>query len=286
MVGISVLPYAASAEGRLPSACIVVEAAEGGSPIIAARVNGRGPFGFVLDTGSSSTTLDELRTKQLGLVPNPAPEQGQGMGGAVDVRVFRLHSVATGSLVVRDLDVPGVAAPQIEGRDIAGLGGVDLFGSRLAVWRLERGCVQVRPSGARPGGRGWRRIESRWLKPWKILVPVRIGRAAGWGLLDTGSQRTILSPAFARLAGLRDGGGGGTVTGVDGRETALSAFVLPEATIGRWRFVHPTANVANLPVFGRLGGANEALAIVGMDWIGTRPFAIDYGRRQVWQAAR
>ena len=40
---------------------------------------------------------------------------------------------------------------------------------------------------------------------------------------------------------------------------------------------------ATLPVFDRLGQSDTPLAIIGIDWLGDRGFAIDYGAQKVWQ---
>lgn len=271
--------------GPVPSSdCLALERGDGGSPVVAARVNGAGPFAFVLDTGSSGTTLDDRRITQLRLTADGAAEQAQGMGGAVDVHLFRLRRFQAGPLVIQDMIVPGIAAPSLGSHDIAGLAGVDIFGQRLATWRWDRSCVQIGKSGSDPAGPGWTPIRSRWLRPWKVLIPVRIGSARGWGLLDTGAQKSILSPGFARAAGIGkpDTATAGGITGIDGRETSLVAYKVT-AMVGSWSYRNVGVSVAALPLFDRLGGMDEPVAVIGMDWIGSRQFAIDYGAERVWQ---
>ena len=284
------VPAPSAASGAAPADtenCIALARGDGESPVIMARVNDAGPFAFVLDTGSSGTTLDDRRIKQLALVPDGPSEEGQGMGGAIDVRLFRLRTFAAGPLALHDLVVPGIPAPSLASHDIAGLAGVDIFGAHLATWRWDRACVFLTASGSQPVGQGWRPVRSRWLKPWKILLPVRIGKASGWGLLDTGAQKSILSPGFARAAGL--GGsiaGADTITGVEGRETRFIVHDLRNATFGAWQYRNVKIGVAALPLFDRLGGMDEPLAVIGMDWIADRPFGIDYGSQSVWQKVR
>ncbi len=268
--------------------CLPLEHGDGGSPVITARINDTGPFDFVLDTGSSGTTLDERRVKQLRLQPDGPGEQAQGMGGQIDVRLFRINRFEAGPLAVEDMIVPGVAAPSLASHDIAGLAGVDIFGRLLTTWRWDRSCVQLSGSGGKPSGLGWKPIRSKWLKPWKVLIPVKIGTAQGWGLLDTGAQKSIISPEFARLAnfGRADAVGivAGGITGIDGKETPLVAYK-GSATVGSWSYKNVGVSVAALPLFDRLGGVNQPLAVIGMDWIGSRQFAIDYGAERVWQKA-
>lgn len=266
--------------------CLPIERADGGSPVITAKVNDAGPFAFVLDTASSGTTLDDRRIARLQLVPDGPAEQAEGMGGAIDVRLYRLRRFQVGPLVIEDMIVPGIASPSLGSHDIAGLAGVNIFGQRLATWRWDRSCVQIGKSGSGPAGPGWKPLRSRWLKPWKVMIPVQIGTAHGWGLLDTGAQKSILSPGFARAAGIGkpDTATAGGITGIDGRETALVAHEVT-AMVGSWSYRNVGVNVAALPLFDRLGGMNEPVAVIGMDWIGSRQFAIDYGAARVWQRA-
>ncbi|MFD1951922.1 aspartyl protease family protein [Sphingomonas arantia] len=286
MLAIATAVATSTAVPATSPACMPLEHGDGGSPVITALVNDAGPFAFVLDTGSSGTTLDDRRTKQLQLVPDGSAEQAHGMGGAIDVRLFRLSRFEAGPVTVRDLIVPGIAAPSLASHDIAGLAGVDLFGRRLVTWRWDRSCVQLGQSGSKPLGSGWKTIGSRWLKPWKVLIPVRIGTARGWGLLDTGAQKSILSPGFARVAGLGEAAGSEVegITGIDGKETPLAAYRI-SAVVGLWSYSEVKVSVAALPLFDRLGGMDQPVAVIGMDWIGSNQFAIDYGAERVWQKA-
>lgn len=285
----SVAPQAAIATtvSATPSACLPLERGDGGSPVIAAQVNNTGPHQFVLDTGSSGTSLDDRRISQLQLAPDGPAEQAQGVGGATDVRLFRLRLFQAGPIAVRDMIVHGIAAPALQSHDVAGLAGVDVFGRHLVTWRWDRSCVQIDPAGSAPSGSGWKPTRSRWLKPWKVMIPVQIGTARGWGLLDTGAQKSILSPGFARAARIdkADAAKAGGITGIDGRETSLVGYKV-SAVVGSWSYRNVDVSVAALPLFNRLGGMDQPVAVIGMDWIGSNQFAIDYGTERLWQKKR
>lgn len=117
------------------------------------------------------------------------------------------------------------------------------------------------------------------------MVPMQIGNTTGWGFIDTGAQKTILSPGFARAIGLSGAAPkiDDTITGVDGRPTPLTAYTVSGATVGKWRFGRSELRTAALPLFDRIGGMEARVAVIGMDWIAARPFAIDYGKQRVWQ---
>lgn len=262
---------------------LALERGDGGSPVIQAHVNGRGPFAFVLDTASSGTTLDAPRIALLQPPREPAPEQAQGMGGAMQVDLYRIAAFDAGPVRMRDFVSPEIPPPAFDSHDIAGLAGVDLFGEAMAVWRPGEACVSVRPSGASEAD--WTPVETDWQRPWRILLPIRIGDAAGWALLDTGAQHTTLNPAFAAALGLKPDTlpSGGQITGIDGAPLDLGQTRIEAAQVGRWRWRRIAAKVGALPVFDRLGPPDAPLAVLGIDWLGDRGFAIDYGAQKVWQ---
>ncbi len=263
--------------------CLMLERGDGDSPVIRAWVNDQGPFAFVLDTASSGTTLDAPRIALLHPPREPAPDQAQGMGGAVQVDLYRIAAFDAGPVRMRDFVSPQIAPPAFDSHDIAGLAGVDLFGDAMAVWRPAQACVSVRPRGAVEAG--WTPVRTDWQRPWRILLPLRIGRTDGWALLDTGAQHTTLNPAFATALGLQTDAlpSGGQITGVDGAPLELHQAQIPAAQVGRWRWRAVPVKIGALPVFDRLGSPDQPMAILGVDWLGDRGFAIDYGARKVWQ---
>ncbi|MBS0362354.1 MAG: aspartyl protease family protein [Proteobacteria bacterium] len=252
---------------------------------MSASVNDGHGYRFVLDTGSSNTTLDERSVRRLGLTPEPVIDHGQGLGGPVEIRFYRLDRFRMGALLKRGLSVAGVPAPPLTKVDVVGLAGVDLFEGRLIVWGRRPGCLELGSSGRRPRGKGWTPIQSNWLQPWKILLPVKVGSTMGWGLLDTGAQTTVFSPAFAKAAGLRPAPAAGekSLSGLDGSDLQLRPYAVSGVEVGAWRIGSGAVAVAPLPVFDRLGGSDQPLAVIGMDWLQGRSFAIDYGSRTVWQ---
>lgn len=275
----------ASSDASASDGCLPIETGDGGSPVIRATVAGQGPFAFVLDTAASGTTLDETTTARLGLTRDSALETAEGLGGPMDVRLYRTPSLRAGPLSLTEFTVPAIPAPAFESHEIVGLAGVDLFADTLAIWGETPGCVMIQASGQRPGGENWRPVEARWIRAWKIMLPVRIDGVDGWALLDTGAQHTVLNPTFAARLGL--GGDrltdGGEISGIDGRPLPLSLATVETVSVGHWTWTNRSLRIGDLPVFGRLGEPDTPLAILGADWLGAQGFAVDYGARTVWQ---
>lgn len=266
--------------------CLLLQRGDGGSPVISARIDDKGPFAFVLDTASSGTTIDERTAADLGLARDAQTETAQGMGGAVDVKFFVVPSLVAGPLALTDFTSPAIPAPDFQSHDIVGLAGVDLFGTRRIAWNNEPDCVTIAPGGTSPP-QDWLPVDVQWLRPWKIMLPVSLAGVEGWGLLDTGAQFTVINPVFAKRLGLDAPSGrlseGGEMTGIDGRPMALSLAEVDDVAVGHWTWRRRTLRVGDLPVFSRLGDAHAPLVIIGSDWLTGHRFAVDYGSEQVWQ---
>lgn len=278
------LAIAVPAQASEPEGCLPIEAGDQRTPIIRAKINGQGLFAFILDTAASGSTIDPGRAEQLKLPRDTRTEQAQGMGGGVAVHFHRVRSMEAGPVRLRDAAVPSFPAPSFESHDVAGLAGVDLLANRLTVWTPGSGCVRIAAGGTPLEGAAWKRIDAKWLRPWKIMLPVRIGGASGWGLLDTGAQYTTLNPVFARQAGLEVSRlrPGGSITGIDGRPMQLRQGEVADIAVGVWQWQHQGVRVGALPVFDRLGEAGDALAILGMDWLAPEGFAVDYSNQAIW----
>src|SRR6266700_2660322 len=86
----------------------------GAQPLILlpVRVNDRGPFDFILDTGAGTSLLSselakQLETKVIG------SKEGQSAGGKVSVSLAKVDSLAVGETKLEDVDVGIVDLSQI-----------------------------------------------------------------------------------------------------------------------------------------------------------------------------
>lgn len=267
-------------------ACLAIERGDAGTPVIQAQVNSQGPFAFILDTAVSGTSVVEDVAGRLALPRDPETETAQGLGGQMDIHIYRVADLRAGPLALTDHLAAGLPDFGFESHAVAGLAGVDLFGDRLTVWSPASGCVRIGPGGAEPEGDGWTPVQAVWTRPWKIMLPVRIGGVDGWGLLDTGAQHTVLNPSYAARLGLVADSDrvrpGGEIFGVDGRALPLLEADVEAVSIGPWAWPARTLKTGAMPVFDRLGEADAPLAIVGIDWLADREFAVDYKTQRVW----
>src|SRR5436309_5233870 len=80
--------------------------AGGAQPLILlpVRVNDRGPFDFILDTGAGTSLLSSELAKELG-TKIIGSKDGQSAGGKVSVSLGKVDSMAVGEAKLNDVDV-------------------------------------------------------------------------------------------------------------------------------------------------------------------------------------
>jgi predicted aspartyl protease len=102
--------------------------------VLAARVNGQGPYRFVLDSGTRSSTIDLALARRLRLILGP-PAEGAGAGrGSVAARPTVLGQVEVGGLVARDLPAAAIDLSEVSrqlARRLDGVLGYSFLNSRI-----------------------------------------------------------------------------------------------------------------------------------------------------------
>jgi predicted aspartyl protease len=73
--------------------------------LLPVSVNGRGPYRFALDTGSSMSSISPDLARELGMTTTDAEEGGLGAGGAIEVAFTRADSIALGGSIVNGVDL-------------------------------------------------------------------------------------------------------------------------------------------------------------------------------------
>lgn len=70
----------------------------GGRPVIAIRIDSRGPYDFILDSGAAVTLIDAKLAQELGLAVTGTMETGSPIGPPATFEVTRLSQVEVGPL--------------------------------------------------------------------------------------------------------------------------------------------------------------------------------------------
>jgi len=97
----------------------------GNAIIVPVRINGQGPYAFLLDTGASATVVTPSLITRLGVDTEHKGGSLTGVGGSVPVAETILSSIGIEGAVVRDLPIVVHGIDVLQSQQIAGLLGQD-----------------------------------------------------------------------------------------------------------------------------------------------------------------
>lgn len=255
-----------------------------GRMVAQVRVNGQGPFPFIIDTGANRTAITRALAEKLQLPAEP-PGRVEGVTGGQEMAFARIEALEAGPR--RTITV---SAPVIESRVTSGamgLLGVDGLGQRRLELDLANGEARItRSTRSRPPrgtvvAPGYTRFGGLFVVRGLIDDRIRVNV-----ILDTGAERTLGNRALARALGRRWlPMGQAAIARVSGATGALARGdigYLPPITLGGAEISDATMIVGDFHVFSVWGMADEPTLLLGMDVLGNaRKLAIDYGRREL-----
>ena len=73
-----------------------------GRPVVELKINGKGPYRFILDTGAMTTVVSDELSRELSLTP-PAGVQVSSVGGGPAPAIVVIHDVSIGNAVLEGL---------------------------------------------------------------------------------------------------------------------------------------------------------------------------------------
>lgn len=140
-------PPAARA-GREEGVWVVPFELAGGKVYVDVMVNGRGPYPFVVDTGSPPTVIDSDLAAELGLAVTPAGEVGGAGEGSTAMSQVSDVALEFGGITLKRRAMPGVAINArlsgFSGRPVLGLIGNDFIATRVVELDYGRRVMTVR----------------------------------------------------------------------------------------------------------------------------------------------
>jgi hypothetical protein len=254
-----------------------------GRPTADVMLNGRGPFKFVVDTGSNTSVLSTRVARALDL-PTLPDKVVHGVTGTMVANFARLARIETGRSISLNLAVAILDAPVFESLD--GILGMDMFKDRRIRFNFSRKTVEFEASR----GRQQRlpvRASVRLRQGLLIETEGRFGTVRARCILDTGCDTTIIntallnairSPAVLRRRNVVPP----QIVGVTNQQLNGVWVNLPEINLIGLKIRRLTAASADPPVFNLWGLAQTPAVLVGMDILSqVETLIIDYGRREV-----
>ena len=116
--------------------------------VVPVRLNGKGPYDMVIDTGATLTCVDSALARELDL-PAARGVVGRGatIGSSGGVEVYRLDSLAIGDAAVSDLMACALDLQHVRGAglDVDGLLGLNVLKQYAVTIDFERRMLRLEP---------------------------------------------------------------------------------------------------------------------------------------------
>jgi len=267
------------------------QVADNGLIVVAAHVDGRGPYRFALDTGASiSVILDVVRT-ELGLTN--VPDETVVIHGLVASGTYPLLEAT--QLEVGTERWPNPRLAVVPGRAAArehfdGILGIDYLRRYAVGFSVAERVVRLYApeTVSNRSYRGWAAVP---IEPAPIgdsgaslyFLSATIDGRSMRALFDLGAGRNIMNwqAASALNSSVRKARGDESLSGVLESAPVLAWFRADEVTTARVRWNNERFVIADLDIFAKIMRGDRPLLMLGAGLFGQRDFIIDFARNRL-----
>lgn len=261
------------------------------------RLNGQGPFDFVVDTGANRTVLSSELAQQLGL-PSGGPASVHGIAGVEPSETALVDVLQIDAVASRRLRTPTMPRARL---GAAGLLGVDVLRDRRVLLDFRTAEFRIAPSGARePTSFSMRAatvgrtalgagvaVRARYRFGQLIIVGADVAGKPVTAFLDSGAQATVGNMPLRRLVlgsppDLKLVRYVTQILSATGQVAEGDVALMRLLKIGGLRIAGLETVFAPLHVFDIWGLAETPSLLLGMDVMSQfDAIELDYGRRLV-----
>jgi hypothetical protein len=246
-----------------------------GRPNAKVMLNGKGPFGFMVDTGSTNSVIVQRVAAALA-TPIVGMARVSGTTGSADMPLAQLALLETGVVTLRNINVAVLPGGGLE--KIDGILGADVFAGKKLSFDIRAHEVKVERSRRRVAARSNIRLRNGMLAE----VDGAVGDIRARFMLDTGAQHCIANlslkrelerryPSLRRVNRVR-------VMGVTGTPILGDYFELPKVFFTKFTVNSSAAVAADAQIFQTWGLEQEPAMIIGASLLSRlATFSIDYG---------
>ncbi len=261
-----------------------------GRVVVPVKVNGQGPFRFIVDTGANHSTISPELVRTLGLTPSEKPQMVlDGITGTAQVSVVNIDSLQAGDLTLDNTALPVVWAPVMAGADgILGAATltekslfIDFRGNQVAISKDVKSAAKKQST----------RIHASRVPHGLLALEVRVAGIPVLAVIDTGSERTLGNIALRDALRSKKGAQQGfvaTLTSVYGATKEVETGEIqaaPLISIDALRITNVAIVFGDFHIFKVWEMQKLPSMIIGMDVLGTvASLSIDYRNNDVYVA--
>lgn len=245
------------------------------------RVNGRGPYHFLVDSGADTSVVGLRIAEELQL-PLGAQAILHSMTDRNVVDRVKVDELAVGPSKVRGLVVPALREQDL---GAAGVIGIDALANQRLMLDFDKRLIKVEDARVRyrplPGEIV---VTAKRKRGQLILTRVRAGGQELDAVIDTGSEITIGNSALRDklLSRGRAKFWKVAATGVTGKAVELEIALVQELRFGSVTLANVPIAFADVPPFELFGLADQPALLLGTDLLDTfRRVSLDFRSRKV-----
>ena len=245
------------------------------------KVNGRGPYRFLVDSGADTSVVGLRIARDLQL-PLTSPVTLHGMTGSAVVSRVKVEELQLGTSRVHGLELPALKEFDLGGE---GMIGIDALVEQRLMMDFEKRIIKS--EDARQPAQmldGEIVVRARRQRGQLILTQVRAAGLPLEAVVDTGSEITIGNLALRDklIKGNKDKFVTVEATGVTGVTIPLQIARIGELRLGSVKFKNVPIAFADAPPFTVFGLQNEPALLLGTDLLETfRRVSLDFRARKV-----
>lgn len=244
------------------------------------RVNGRGPYQFIVDSGADTSVVGLRIARELQL-PLGRPVILNNMTDRNIVDRVKVDQLTVGSSTIRYLELPALREQDLGG---AGMLGIDALAGQRLMMDFEKRLIKIEDATKPPKPLPGEIIVTGRLKRGQlILTQVSAAGLSLDAVIDTGSQVTIGNLALRDKLLRRHRGKVQTVTatGVTGKTMDLQFAHIAELRLGRVTLQNVPMAFADVPPFEVFGLSDRPALLLGTDLLETfRRVSLDFRARK------
>ena len=246
------------------------------------RINERGPYKFVVDSGADTSVVGEKLAAQLGL-PRTEPAYLHSMTASGMVEQVEVDELQLGPTVTTAMDLPVLDERHIGGDGMIGL---DALIKQRLMLDFEKRIITVDETSKRAPLRGdVIVVTGRMQRGQLILTEVEAQKEQVDAVIDTGTEITIGNSALRDALFIRNSDELGKITiyGVTGKPHELDFVVLSRLKLGPVILQNVPIAFADVPPFEVFGMDKKPSLLLGTDLMENfRRVSLDFGERKVW----
>lgn len=245
------------------------------------RVNGHGPFNFIVDSGADTSVVG-LRIARTLELPLGTPAILNGMTSRNIVDRVKVDRLTLGTTTIRDLQLPALREVDLGGD---GMIGIDALTQQRLMLDFEKRLIKVEdariPARIYPGDIV---VTARRHRGQLILTHVRAAGLPLDAVIDTGTQITIGNLALRDRLIRKNRGKFVTipVTGVTGVTVKMELATIGQLRLGPVVLRDVPMAFADVPPFKLFGLSKEPALLLGTDILESfRRVSLDFRSRKV-----